>query len=214
MSLDVYLEGDKTEPKRRETMSPIEIAARAGWNEKADEFHQWETLSAEEQVAEIDGMRAALRVLAECDLSEEMEEMINLGWEEMIDLGWEDNQGTPDFNRDFAALLHAIAKGVDRKIMADKTTTEQIAYEAMQKMAAEAEIYKELWRPEEIGISKAEQLIQPLTGGLARLRADPDKYKLFNPENGWGNYELLVRFVEEYLEFCKQNPTANVQVSR
>lgn len=49
-------------------MSPIEIAARAGWNEKADEFHQWETLSAEEQVAEIDGMRAGLLALAECDL--------------------------------------------------------------------------------------------------------------------------------------------------
>ena len=44
-------------------MTPVEIAAKAGWNEKSDEFNQWETLSAEEQNAEIDGMRAGLLAL-------------------------------------------------------------------------------------------------------------------------------------------------------
>ena len=50
------------------TALPLRIAASAGWNAKADEFNQWETLSAEEQVAEIDAMRVALLALAEVDL--------------------------------------------------------------------------------------------------------------------------------------------------
>ena len=84
----------------------------------------------------------------------------------------------------------------------------------LNKMADAAGIYKELWRPEEIGITKAHQLIAPLTDGLARLRAEPDKYRAFNPPNGWGSYEGLVRFVEDYLNACGMEPDADVRVSR
>jgi len=82
------------------------------------------------------------------------------------------------------------------------------------EMARAADLYMPLWRPDEIDITRAEQLIEPLTRGLAELRADPDKYKVHNPDNGWGTYDLLVRFVETYLEACKENPTATVSVSR
>lgn len=79
-------------------------------------------------------------------------------------------------------------------------------------MAEAVKLYSALWRPETIGISKAEQLIELLTSGLAELRADPDKYKVYNPANGWGDYDNLVRFVEQYLEACKANPMAKVRV--
>lgn len=82
------------------------------------------------------------------------------------------------------------------------------------RMADAAGIYKALWRPEEIGITAAHQLIQPLSDGLTLLRSDPDRFRMDNPQNGWGNYEGLVSFVEEYLEACKQYPTASVSVSR
>jgi hypothetical protein len=82
------------------------------------------------------------------------------------------------------------------------------------EMAEAANLYKPLWTPEEIGITKAAQLIEPLTAGLAELRADPDKYKSFNPENGWGSYDVLVQFVEEYLAACEQRPDATVRTSR
>ena len=82
------------------------------------------------------------------------------------------------------------------------------------QMAIEASIYKYLWRPEELGISTAGQLIDPLTEGLRRLKNDPDLYKKHNPPNGWGNYENLVTFIEKYLEACKENPDAEVRVSR
>jgi hypothetical protein len=81
-------------------------------------------------------------------------------------------------------------------------------------MAGEAGIYKHLWRPEELGISKAKELISPLAVGLTTLLADPDKFKQHNPQNGWGNYDVLVRFVAEYLQACIQYPEADIEVSR
>jgi hypothetical protein len=84
----------------------------------------------------------------------------------------------------------------------------------LNKMADEAGIYEALWRPEEIGISKAAQLIEPLKLGLALLDADPERFKKFSPANGWGTYAGLVLFVQDYLDACIFYPDANVSVSR
>jgi hypothetical protein len=82
----------------------------------------------------------------------------------------------------------------------------------LNKMAMAADIYKHLWAPEEIGITVAAQLIAPLSEGLARLKADPKHFKKFNPSNKWGDYEGLVKFVENYLAACKEDPDATVRV--
>lgn len=84
----------------------------------------------------------------------------------------------------------------------------------MNKMAEEAGIYKELWRPEEIGITKAHQLVRPLALGLNRMVSDPDRYKAFNPANGWGSYEALIEFVASYIAACCEYPDAKVEVWR
>jgi hypothetical protein len=82
------------------------------------------------------------------------------------------------------------------------------------KMAAAADIYMQLWRPEELGLGYAHQLIEPLRSGLEHLRREPDYFKRFNPENGWGHYDGLVRFTEQYLDACERYPQAEVRVSR
>ncbi len=82
------------------------------------------------------------------------------------------------------------------------------------KMAKEADLYLPLWRPEEIGIKKAGELIEPLMIGLARLENDPSHFIEFNPSNGWGSYEILVSFVRDYLNACKTFPSADVSVWR
>jgi len=82
------------------------------------------------------------------------------------------------------------------------------------KMAAEAGIYEALWRPEEINVTTAAQLIPLLETGLETLRANPIDYEEFNPENGWGDYDGLVAFVRRYLKACKENPDATISVSR
>jgi hypothetical protein len=81
-------------------------------------------------------------------------------------------------------------------------------------MAREAGIYQHLWRPEELSIAKASQLIDPLWTGLCELIGNRKKYEEFNPSNGWGDYEGLVAFVRAYWEACKEYPDAIISVSR
>ena len=81
-------------------------------------------------------------------------------------------------------------------------------------MAEEAGIYRALWRPEEIGIKTAAELVPLLEAGLVLLRADPDRFKKHDAPNGWGLYEHFVPFVERYLEACRASPGAEVSVSR
>jgi len=84
----------------------------------------------------------------------------------------------------------------------------------LNTMAQEAGIYEALWRPDEAGYTTAAQLITPLETGLVLLKSNPVRFRLFNPENGWGSYEGLVDFVEQYLAACRENPDATVEVSR
>ena len=71
-----------------------------------------------------------------------------------------------------------------------------------------------LWRPEEIGIDTAEQLIEPLAEGIRKLLANPKQMRTYNASNGWGMYEHFVPFVQEYLAACTEHPTARVEACR
>lgn len=82
------------------------------------------------------------------------------------------------------------------------------------RMAEAAGIYKHLWRPEEIGITLAGDLIAPLEAGLALLKAEPDRFREYDAPNGWGKYEHFVPFVERYLDACRESPDATINVSR
>jgi hypothetical protein len=82
------------------------------------------------------------------------------------------------------------------------------------EMAGAAGIYQHLWRPEEVGITTAAQLIEPLRAGLSVLESGPERFRQYNPSNGWGSYDGLVRFVREYLEACEENPEATVRAWR
>lgn len=83
----------------------------------------------------------------------------------------------------------------------------------LAKMAAEAGIYKHLWRPEEIDIIKARQLIEPLSIGVALMRREPERFRALNPENGWGSYDDFVPWIERYIAACCEFPEAEVSVS-
>lgn len=81
-------------------------------------------------------------------------------------------------------------------------------------MAQFAGVYQHLWRPEELNITHAKELIEPLEKGLKKLLNNPDSAKEHNPPNGWGDYNCLVEFIEQYLEACKENPDAELSISR
>lgn len=75
-------------------------------------------------------------------------------------------------------------------------------------MAKAAGIYMHLWRPEELGIKTAGELIEPLKAGLELLKSDPDRFKTYDASNGWGRYKHFVPFVEACLQACIENPDA------
>lgn len=100
----------------------------------------------------------------------------------------------------------------------DQEETDQ-AYSAnithnLGRMAEEAGIYKHLWRPDELGITKARELIEPLCIGLELMRREPERFRAMNPENGWGSYAGFVPWIQGYLDACCRFPEAEVSVSR
>jgi len=84
----------------------------------------------------------------------------------------------------------------------------------LNTMAREAGLYMFLWRPDELGITKAGELIVPLELGLELLKQAPKRFEKFNSPNGWGMYEHFVPFVEKYLEACKAHPESTIHTSR
>jgi hypothetical protein len=82
------------------------------------------------------------------------------------------------------------------------------------EMADQAGIYKCLWRPEEIDITHARQLIDPLDSGVALLATQKARFEKFNSPNGWGMWEHFLPFCADYLQACRDHPDALVKVSR
>lgn len=100
-----------------------------------------------------------------------------------------------------------------RKMVESEIYTDNITHN-LSTMARAADLYECLWRPEELGITHAYQMIPRLEEGLAKLRANPAEYEKYNPENGWGNYVGLVCFVNQLLQACKEDPDAKVHACR
>jgi|AGTN01.1.fsa_nt_gi hypothetical protein len=78
-------------------------------------------------------------------------------------------------------------------------------------MAKEVRLYEVLWHPERKSITSASQMILPLEKGIEELEANPDKYKAFNPSNGWGSYEDFVDFCKSILQKCREYPDAVIE---
>ena len=82
----------------------------------------------------------------------------------------------------------------------------------MNTMAKEAGIYTPLWHPEELGITTAKELIEPLSVGLALLESDPERFKVFEPANKWGSYAGFVAWLDRLLVACILNPNTTFSV--
>ena len=80
-------------------------------------------------------------------------------------------------------------------------------------MASAAGIYQHLWRPSEVGVSHGKDLIKPLRKTIHLMKSDPEMFKGFDAENGWGTYEQFVPWLEELLMGCINHPDAKIGVS-
>lgn len=81
-------------------------------------------------------------------------------------------------------------------------------------MAQKLGIYKHLWRPEEIGIKTAGELIEPLREAVKKMRRRPEFFRKFDSPNGWGKYADFLLFLERLLNACELNPDCTIAVSR
>jgi hypothetical protein len=90
----------------------------------------------------------------------------------------------------------------------------------LNTMAAECHVgdgltlYNVLWRPDEHGLKFARDLTKYLEEGYMNLDSHAEKFRKFNPENGWGSYEGLVKFVYNYWQACLKYPDSEVRISR
>ena len=83
----------------------------------------------------------------------------------------------------------------------------------LTKMASAAKIYSILWRPQEAGIKKAGQLIEPLEVGIKRMKAKPAVFIPLGDAAGWGTYDQFIPWLEKVLAACKKYPRRAVEVS-
>lgn len=65
----------------------------------------------------------------------------------------------------------------------------ELLYEAnithnLNRMAEAAGIYKQLWRPDEIGVTRAGEIIDDVEKGLHLMQSDPERFEKFNASNG------------------------------
>ncbi len=85
----------------------------------------------------------------------------------------------------------------------------------MVPMAEAVGLYKPLWRPEEVTIQTARDLVPFLQAGLKKMNEDKDELiSKYSPENGWGDYDALYGFVQRYLAACLESPNALVKAWR
>lgn len=82
--------------------------------------------------------------------------------------------------------------------------------------ACNCDLYEVVWRPDELikGVVSASDVVEFLREGLDVLKSDKERLIQFNPSNGWGDYDTLVRFVTDYIGACENYPDAIVSVER
>jgi len=97
-----------------------------------------------------------------------------------------------------------------------RNITHNLAIMASQVMVDENNLtlYDILWQPEEHGFTHARTIVDYLDEGWNILMSDPEFFKQFDPENGWGSYEGLCDFVYTYRHACWVNMDAELRVSK
>lgn len=81
-------------------------------------------------------------------------------------------------------------------------------------MAMECGLYQPLWRPEEVQLRHARDLIPYLELGIQKLVQYPSHYSTFEALNEWGTYDNFLPWCCRYLEACRKYPNSRITISR
>lgn len=51
-----------------------------------------------------------------------------------------------------------------------------------------------------------------LEAAIEEMRTNPGKYKAMNPENGWGDYDSALQFLNDIRNACRLHPKTTVHI--
>jgi hypothetical protein len=74
-----------------------------------------------------------------------------------------------------------------------------------------------MWRAAGIDLSEVDgepagEWLPKLRDAIRNMKADPEKYRLMNPSNGWGSYETCLEFLTALERDWAAHPKATIAV--
>ncbi len=60
---------------------------------------------------------------------------------------------------------------------------------------------------------RAGDVLSKLQLSIKDMRDNPDEYKEYNPDNGWGTYEGAFEYLVRIAEACENHPDATISIS-
>lgn len=81
-------------------------------------------------------------------------------------------------------------------------------------MAARLGVYEALWRPDENGFEKADDIKRLVQAALWNFENLYEELKALEPSNGWGTVEDFKAFLVKVEDACWEHPQALIEVSR
>lgn len=82
------------------------------------------------------------------------------------------------------------------------------------RMAEQGGFYGYVWRPEEMGVTKASQMAVHLRRAIAWMESHRGDAPMFSGMGGPGSHAELLQSLREYLAACEEFPDADIEVSR
>lgn len=57
---------------------------------------------------------------------------------------------------------------------------------------------------------RAAEAVVALLAALEKMEREPDRFRVLNPENGWGDYEGAVDYIRRFYVACQRYPEATI----
>ena len=75
-------------------------------------------------------------------------------------------------------------------------------------------LYDVLWNPDKYNITQAIILAEYLYEAMKFMIINKEDLLQYNPENGWGDYETLLSFIEDIYRACKEYPNSTIEIDK
>ncbi len=75
-------------------------------------------------------------------------------------------------------------------------------------------LYDVMWHGDENNLINTNDITVFLQNAVRYMKKNKEELQKFNPENGWGDYDGLLKTVEDFLESCVEFPNCRIDFDR